>query len=102
MGYKSKAEAKFRGGIYTPGELHRLGRRLERRIASADSALGAMRRGESLHLQYRAGSPLWSLNGGRSVSVNIAEILIEHAFVAPVDDALFVDMPGQSWRYTDD
>jgi hypothetical protein len=102
MSYKFKAEANLRGGIYTPSELHRLGRVLERRIASANSALAAMRQGESLHLQYRAGSPLWSLSGGRSVSANIAENLIEHAFVAPVDDALFADMPGQSWRFTND
>jgi hypothetical protein len=91
-----------RGGIFTPGELHRLGRRLERRIASVNSALGAMRRGEFLHLQFHAGQSLWLLSSGRSVSAHTAETLIKHASVVPVGDALFTDMPGQSWRFTHD
>jgi hypothetical protein len=89
----------FRGGIYTPSELHRLGRHLERRLARANTTLAAMCRGESLHLQYQAGRPLWRLSGGRSVSVEIAEILTNHASVAPVGDALFNGMPGQTWRF---
>jgi hypothetical protein len=74
----------------------------ERRIASVNSALGAMRRGEFLHLQFHAGRSLWLLSGGRSVSADIAEILIKHASVVPVGGALFANMPGQSWRFTND
>jgi hypothetical protein len=89
----------WRGGIYTPTELHRSARRLDRRLASVDQVLTAMRRGESLHLQYENGRPLWSLSGGRTVSAETAEVLICNASVVPVGDALFNDMPGQTWRY---
>jgi hypothetical protein len=88
-----------RGSIYTPGELHRLGRRLNRRIASVDAALQAMRRGGFLHLQYHAGRPLWSLSSGRTVSSEVAAILINDARIVPVGRALFDDMPGQSWKH---
>ena len=88
-----------RGSIYTPGELHRLGRRLSRRIASVDGALQAMRRGELLHLQYSAGRPLWSLSSGRVVSSEVAAIIINDARIVPVGRALFDGMPGQSWKH---
>jgi hypothetical protein len=87
-----------RGSIYTPGELHRTACRLERRIASVDSALQAMRRGEFLHLQYSVGRPLWTLSNGRTVSTEVAAILINDARIVPVGRALFDDMPGQSWK----
>ena len=63
----------LRGGVYTPSDLHRSSRRLDRRLARVNTALAAMRQGQFLQLQYRAGRPLWSLSGGRSVSAEVAE-----------------------------
>ena len=91
-------ETNLRGPIFTPGELHRLGGRLKRRMGGVNSALSAICGGESLHLQYRAGSPLWSLSCGRCVSAKVAEILIKRPSVVPVRDALFSDH-SQTWRY---
>ena len=92
-----------RGGIYTPSELHRLAHRLDRPVAGVNTALAAMRRGESLHLQYQAGRALWALSGGRSISAEVAEILTKHALIAAVGDSLFPDCcPSQTWRYVND
>jgi hypothetical protein len=88
-----------RGSIYTSGELHRQARRLDRRLASVDQVLIAMRRGEFLHLQYQVGRPLWALSNGRTVSSEVAAILINDARIVPVGRALFDDMPGQSWKH---
>ena len=90
-----------RPGVFTPSELHRLGRRLDRRAAAADRVLSTMKRGESLHLQFENGRPLWSLRGGRPVSAEVANLIISNANVTPVGAALFSNMLGQVWRYTD-
>ena len=62
------------GSIVTPGELHRNAHRLDRRAASLNTALDAMRRGELLYLEYRAGRPHWSLTDGHTVDPKVAEI----------------------------
>jgi hypothetical protein len=82
-----------RQGVHTAPELHRSTRRLDRNVAAADRALTAIREGRSLHLQYQAGFPIWSLSGGRAVSADIAAILTSNASVAPVGDALFASIP---------
>ena len=87
-----------RQGVHTASELRRSTRRLDRRLASVDQILGAWR-GEALHLQYENGRPRWSLSGGRSVAADVAAIVIVNASVAPVGDALFSNMPGQTWRH---
>ena len=89
----------FRQGVHTASELRRSTRRLDRRLASVDQILGAMGRGEALHLQYENGCPRWSLSGGRRVAADVAAIVIVNASVAPVGDALFSNMPGQTWRH---
>jgi hypothetical protein len=86
----------WRGGIYTPNQLHSTARRFDRRVNSINAALAAMRRGESLHLQYAAGRQLWSLSGGRCVSAEVANLLISNASIVPVGDTLFDGMPGQT------
>ena len=70
------------------------------RMSEAEVAqmLAAMRRGQFLQLQYRAGRPLWSLSDGRSVSAEVAETL-KNASVAPAGRALFPDMPAKTWRF---
>jgi hypothetical protein len=91
-------KASLRSGIFTPSELHRAAHHLDR-LASADVVLDAMRRGASLHLQYTNGRPFWSLSTGRAVSADVASLLTNHASVAPVGDALFTDIPAQTWRF---
>jgi hypothetical protein len=85
----------------TASELRRSARRLDRLLADIDQILGAMREGEALHLQYENNRPLWSLSGGRNVATDVAALVIGNASVAPVGDALFVSIPGQTWRYAE-
>ena len=59
-----------RQGVHTASELRRSTRRLDRCLAGVDQILGAMGRGEALHLRYENGCPLWSLSGGRRVVAN--------------------------------
>ena len=74
-------------------------RRTSRLAKRIDQALGAMRAGQSLHLQHRNGNALWSLSDGRSVTADVAALVISHARVEPADAALFSDLPGQTWRH---
>jgi hypothetical protein len=74
-------------------------RRLEFDHAAANRALAVIRKGQTLHMQYRAGRPHWSLSDGTPVTAEVAAILIRDAHVEPADGALFETMPGQSWRY---
>jgi hypothetical protein len=79
--------------------LRRSTRRLDRCLVGVDQILGAMRRGEALHLQYKNNRPFWSLSGGRAVAAHVATLVTTNAFVVRVDGALFSDLPGQTWRY---
>jgi hypothetical protein len=40
----------------------------------------------------------WCLSGGQAVPGAVATLITSDASVVPVDDALFADLPGQSWR----
>jgi len=73
-------------------------RRAEFNANAANRALSAMCKGAQLRLQYQNGHPSWSLDG-KSVSADVAAILIRDARVVPADAALFSDLPGQTWRY---
>jgi hypothetical protein len=84
---------------FTPAELHSLGRRLDRRVASIHVALAAMRQGDFLHLEFRAGRARWLLSCGRPVSADVGKILTQHASVRPVGGALLSQLPGQEWRF---
>jgi hypothetical protein len=93
----------IRGGIYTPSELHRLGRGLDGRINSVNAALTVMRKGAALLLRYENGRSIWSLSSGQAVSAEVAETLTKHALIAAVGDSLFPDCcPSQTWRYLND
>jgi hypothetical protein len=67
-------------------------------LRNRQEAPGAMRKGDFLHLQYQAGQLPWSLSGDQSVPAVAAAILTSNVSVVPVGDALFAEMPGQSWR----
>jgi hypothetical protein len=74
-------------------------RRVEFDLAAANRPLAVMRKGQTLYLQYRNGRPSWSLDDGKSVSVEVTAILVNHALVVPTDDSFFPGHPGQTWRY---
>ena len=74
-------------------------RRTSRKVDRVNRALAAMANGRSLHLQHRDGRPLWSLSDGRSVTADVAALVIRHACIVPADAALFSCLPGQSWEY---
>ena len=61
-----------RSSIPTAAELRRSARRLDRRLAGAAEILCIMQDGQTLHLRYEGGRPVWSLSGGRTVSAEIA------------------------------
>jgi hypothetical protein len=84
--------------IPTPASLRRRHRHLDRRISNVDRVLAAMRRGESLHLEFENGHPRWSLSGGRTVPTHIAAFVIADVSVVAVGRAVFDDCLGQTWR----
>jgi hypothetical protein len=91
-------KAFFRGGVFHPERIA-LGQALRPPPCQRQYCAAAMCNGQSLHLQYRAGAPLWSLSGGKAVPAEVAEILTKHASVVPAGGALFDGMPGQTWRF---
>lgn len=74
-------------------------RRTSHKADCIDQALAALRADRSLHLQHRNGNARWSLSDGQSVTADVAAILTCSALVVPAGNALFSDMPGQTWRY---
>ena len=94
MSTRSNNRSAWRSGAAMTSELHRRSD-FSRAVARA---LDAMRAGLLLHMEYRAGHPIWSLGGGQAVSAAAAAIIISSANVVPVGDSLFPDMPGQTWR----
>ena len=69
-------------------------RRASRKVDRVNQVLAAMANGQSLHLQHRDGRPLWSLSDGRSVTADVAALVIRDARVVPADAAHFSDLPG--------
>ena len=70
----------------------------DRNVAAANRAIAAMRRGETLRLQYQAGRPHWRLSRWPGSSQRRRRLINSNVSVVPVDNALFAEMPGQSWR----
>jgi hypothetical protein len=59
----------------------------------------ALQRGEALILEYRWYGRVWCLSGGRHITDEIAQLVIKNANVTSVGDALFSDVPAQTWRW---
>jgi hypothetical protein len=76
-------------------------RKLNRLNGEAASVLKAMQRGEALLLEYRWYGRVWCLSGGRHITDEIAKIVIQSARVTSVGDALFSDVPSQTWRWVE-
>jgi hypothetical protein len=87
-----------RQGIHTPSELRRSARRLDCRAARVNAVLALLRQGEALLLKYESGRPHWSLSSGRSISAEVASVLINCVSVVPAGDALFDDT-SQTWVF---
>ena len=88
--------------IHTAESLRTVHQRRSKRSASVTRALTAMKSGAALHLYFERGRPIWKLSTGIFVTAEVAGILTSNASVVPVGDALFADLPGQTWRFTDD
>ena len=61
-----------------------------------------MQRGQSLNLSFERGMRRWLLSDGTSVTDAVAKLVTADPRVVSVGDALFKDMPGQTWRYIED
>jgi hypothetical protein len=85
--------------IYTATALHNRNRRLDRKLASAELVLQAMRSGVALHLQFTRSGPVWTLTTGQQVNDTVAKLVTTSASVVSVDTALFQGCLGQSWRW---
>ena len=82
-------------GIPTTQSLRGTRARLNRRRCRLFQVLRAMHRGAALH--FYGGT--WTLSGGMSVDAAVAKLVITDPRIAPVDFALFAEMPAQSWRW---
>jgi hypothetical protein len=69
--------------------------RLNRQRRRCFEVLRAMHRGAALHFYGGA----WTLNTGMSVDADVAKLVIADPRIAPVDFALFAEMPAQTWRW---
>ena len=85
--------------IHTPMSLRHQARRPDRRLRTAEAVMNAMGAGAALHLQYVFGSPIWSLTDGARVDAAAAAIVITNPKIVSVGDALFADVPAQTYRY---
>jgi hypothetical protein len=55
----------------------------------ATDVLAAMRRGASLHVEFRETGPRWSFSDGRRVNHHVAKIVIANPEIVGDNDALF-------------
>ena len=81
--------------IATVASLRRARERLNRRRCRRFEVLRAMHRGAALHFHDGA----WALSTGMSVDADVAKLVITDLHIAPVDFALFAEMPAQTWRW---
>jgi hypothetical protein len=65
------------------------------------AVLTKMQRGQSLNLSFERGKRRWLLSDGTSVTDEVAKIVTADRRVHGGGDALFENMPGQTWRYVE-
>jgi hypothetical protein len=87
------------GVVHTATQLQRTHRRLDRLRQQVDRVTEAMRHGCVLHMSYVHGRASWQLSNGQSVAADVAAIVTTKSCVASVGDALFRELPAQSWRF---
>jgi len=76
-------------------------RRLDRVNGKVATVLTAMQRGEALLLEYRWYGRVWCLSGGRHITDELAQVVIQNTNVTDVGDTLFSDVPAQTWRWVE-
>jgi hypothetical protein len=89
-------------GVQTARQLQRKHRRLDRNRKAATGVLTKLIRGESLNLSFERGMRRWLLSDGTNVTDEVAKIITADHRVISVGDALFRNMPGQTWSYVED
>jgi hypothetical protein len=85
----------------TTTQLRRRANQLDRLNRQVAVALTALRRGATLHLTYARPHPIWELSSGGRISQAAAKVLIQNPNVIGVGDALFKDLPAQTWRWSE-
>ena len=65
--------------------------------AAAD-VLAAMRRGQTLHLEFRRTGAQWCLSGGQLIDDRVARLVTINPDVVGDGDALFPDTASQTWH----
>jgi len=85
----------FTPSIPTVQSIERTRERLNRRRRRLFQVLRAMHRGAALHFH----NGTWTLSTGMSVDADVAKLVITNLRIAPVDFALFAEMPAQTWRW---
>src|SRR6516225_2877937 len=83
----------------SPGKLRNQARRLDRLNGKVATVLTVMRRGEALILEYRWHGRVWCLSGGRHITDEIAQVVIQNTNVTSVGDALFQGVRSQTHRW---
>jgi hypothetical protein len=75
-------------------------RHIDRRRTRAAHVLSAMSHGAALHQQFTSQGKVFTLTGGRSVTPDVAAVVIGHSNVVSVNDGLFAGTP-QTWRWAE-
>jgi hypothetical protein len=81
--------------ISTATSIRKTRERLKRRRRQLYEVLRAMHRGAALHFH----ADTWTLSTGMSVDADVAKLVTADLHIAPVDFALFAEMPAQTWRW---
>jgi hypothetical protein len=89
-------------GVQTAAQLQRKHHRLDHRAHGAAAVIAKLQRGATLNLSFERGVRRWLLSDGSTVTDAVAKIVTADHRVLSVGDALFKNMPGQTWRFTED
>jgi hypothetical protein len=63
--------------------------------------MARLREGVSLNLSFERGMHRWRLSNGTPVSDDVAKIVVADHRVTGVGDALFQNLPSQTYRYVE-
>jgi hypothetical protein len=74
-------------------------RKPDRLKGKAAAVLARMKQGQALHLENRWYGAAWCLTGGQYIQDEIAKVVICNANVAAVGEALFQNVPSQTFRW---
>jgi hypothetical protein len=87
--------------IPTVQSLRRQNARVDHHGHAADVVAAMHNDGLALHCSHERSGVVWSLSNGKSVSPKIANLVIINHDVVSVGDALFQDMPAQTFCFVE-